>query len=130
VHVVVDLSLYYYEFVYDSFFMVECYSSMEDTMKYYGNMTSPGAHFPFNFLLITSFNQQSNAYDVYDMIKSWMINMPENKWPNWVVSDWYYIDFRHWGDIIHRVITLLRKEYFIDNFVCLKYFEAYRSFKL
>lgn len=66
--------------------MVECYSPMDNTMRYYGNKTSPGAHFPFNFMLINSINQQSDAYDVRDLIKFWMQNMPEDMWPNWVVS--------------------------------------------
>jgi len=79
-----------YKLVYDSFFMVECYSPLFNTMRYYGNSSSPGAHFPFNFLLINAFNQQSDAYDVDNVIKSWMLNMPEGQWPNWVVSVWYY----------------------------------------
>jgi alpha-glucosidase len=66
--------------------MVECYSPLNYTMLYYGNTTHPGAHFPFNFLFINSFNKQSDANQVYDMIKSWMLNMPEGKWANWVVS--------------------------------------------
>lgn len=66
--------------------MVECYSPLEKTMMYYGNDTAPGAHFPFNFLLISMFNEQSDAYDVDQVIKSWMLNMPKNHWPNWVVS--------------------------------------------
>lgn len=66
--------------------MVECYAPLDKTMEYYGNSTSPAAHFPFNFLLISKFNQQSDAYDINDMIKSWMQNMPEGMWPNWVVS--------------------------------------------
>ncbi|KAF0767588.1 maltase 2-like [Aphis craccivora] len=70
-----------------NFFMVECYSPMNNTMLYYGNKTSPGAHFPFNFLLINSIDQQSDAYDVRDLIKTWMLSMPENMWPNWVIGN-------------------------------------------
>lgn len=54
-------------------------------MAYYGNATSPGAHFPFNFMFIVNFDQQSDASKVYNMIKTWMISMPENQWANWVV---------------------------------------------
>ncbi|XP_025411887.1 maltase A1-like [Sipha flava] len=70
-----------------NFFMVECYSPLNYTMLYYGNTTHPGAHFPFNFLFINSFNKQSDANQVYDMIKSWMLNMPEGKWANWVLGN-------------------------------------------
>lgn len=70
-----------------NFFMVECYSPLNKTMMYYGNETSPGAHFPFNFLFINSFDQQSDAYEVNNMIKSWMLNMPKNKWANWVIGN-------------------------------------------
>lgn len=71
--------------------MVECYSPLNKTMLYYGNTTSPGAHFPFNFLLISSFDRQSDAYQVNDMVKSWMLNMPEGSWANWVVSVEYVL---------------------------------------
>lgn len=71
---------------YNRFFMVDVYSDVKNTMKYYGNSTSPGAHFPINFNFITKFNKQSNAYDVDAIIKSWMLNMPDGCWPNWIVS--------------------------------------------
>lgn len=67
--------------------MVECYSPLDVVMKYYGNETSNGAHFPFNFMFIVQFNRQSDAEHVYDLVKYWMTNMPEDKWANWVVSD-------------------------------------------
>lgn len=66
--------------------MVECYSPFNKTMMYYGNQTHPGAHFPFNFLFIGTFDQQSDAYQVKNMIKNWMKGMPKGMWPNWVVS--------------------------------------------
>lgn len=65
--------------------MAECYSPFDKTMMYYGNQTSPGAHFPFNFLFITTFNEQSDAYKVKDIIKSWIQGMPKGMWSNWVV---------------------------------------------
>lgn len=72
--------------------MVEVYATVEETMEYYGNSTSPGAHFPFNFYLITEFDQQSDAHDVDAIIKSWMLNMPNGSWPNWVVSVTHHFD--------------------------------------
>ncbi|XP_025200270.1 maltase A1-like [Melanaphis sacchari] len=69
------------------FMMVECYSPFNNTMLYYGNQSSPGAHFPFNFLFINTFDQQSDAAKVYDIIKSWMKGMPSGMWPNWVLGN-------------------------------------------
>lgn len=68
--------------------MVECYSPLDLVMKYYGNETSDGAHFPFNFMFIVQFNRQSDAEDVYNLVKYWMTHMPAGKWANWVVSDY------------------------------------------
>jgi len=55
-------------------------------MKYYGNETDPGAHFAFNFGLITYLNDQSKAIDFNKTINQWLNNMPKGKWANWVVS--------------------------------------------
>ncbi|VVC30063.1 Glycoside hydrolase superfamily,Glycosyl hydrolase, family 13, catalytic domain [Cinara cedri] len=73
--------------VKSKFFMVECYSPLNKVMGYYGNETTPGAHFPFNFLFVRDLSQQSDAYAVNDMIKSWIKNMPKNMWPNWVIGN-------------------------------------------
>jgi len=66
--------------------MVECYSPFNKTLMYYGSNSEPGAHFPFNFLFIGTFDQQSDAAKVHNMIKSWIRGMPTGMWPNWVVS--------------------------------------------
>lgn len=66
--------------------MVECYSPLDKTMKYYGNKTVAGAHFPFNFGFVGKIDQQSTAKDLDKMVKDWMQNMPEGKWANWVVG--------------------------------------------
>lgn len=55
-------------------------------MMYYGNQSEPGAHFPFNFLFINTFDQQSDAARVHQLIRSWIKGMPSGMWPNWVVS--------------------------------------------
>lgn len=57
---------------------------------YYGTNSEPGAHFPFNFLFIGTFDQQSDAAKVHSMIKSWIHGMPTGMWPNWVVSKAIY----------------------------------------
>ncbi|XP_050543464.1 maltase 2-like isoform X6 [Daktulosphaira vitifoliae] len=67
--------------------VVECYSPFNQTMKYYGNSTVPGAHFPFNFMLIINFNRQSNANQLQTLVTKWIKNMPKGMWPNWVLGN-------------------------------------------
>jgi alpha-glucosidase len=69
------------------FMMVECYSPFDKTLMYYGSNSEPGAHFPFNFLFIGTFDQQSDAGKVHNMIKSWIQGMPKGMWPNWVLGN-------------------------------------------
>lgn len=69
------------------FMTTEAYSPISDVMRYYGNATVDGAHFPFNFLFITDLNRQSDAYDFEKTIHSWYLNMPEGKWANWVIGN-------------------------------------------
>ncbi|XP_067013714.2 maltase A1 [Anabrus simplex] len=67
--------------------MIEAYAPIENTMKYYGNSSEPGGHFPFNFLLITELRKGFTAQNVEDVINQWMDNMPPGGWPNWVVGN-------------------------------------------
>lgn len=66
--------------------ITEAYTSMKNTMKYYGDETNPGAHVPFNFALITCLNDHSKAIDFNDTINEWLKNLPKGKRANWVVS--------------------------------------------
>lgn len=66
--------------------ITEAYTTMENTMKYYGNETNPGAHVPFNFALISYLNDHSKAADFNDTINEWLKNLPKGKRANWVVS--------------------------------------------
>lgn len=66
--------------------MAEAYTSVEDTMKYYGNESTPIAHFPFNFFFISNLHKGSFAKNFYDTVLLWLDNMPKGNWPNWVVS--------------------------------------------
>ncbi|XP_026677799.1 maltase 2 [Diaphorina citri] len=69
-------------------FITECYSNTVDNlMRYYGNSTVRGAHFPFNFLPITHLNRQSTAVDFQDIIMTWQNNLPANMWGNWVIGN-------------------------------------------
>ncbi|XP_050420932.1 maltase 2-like [Adelges cooleyi] len=72
---------------FTKFIMVECYSPFDKTMMYYGTPSAPAAHFPFNFQFIGKFNHQSNAHDLRDVVVSWIRNMPEGMWPNWVLGN-------------------------------------------
>lgn len=51
---------------------------------YYGLPFIEEADFPFNDYL-TRLETPSGS-SVFEIITSWMENMPEGKWPNWMVS--------------------------------------------
>ncbi|XP_044515401.1 neutral and basic amino acid transport protein rBAT [Gracilinanus agilis] len=73
--------------------------SIEETMMYYGKPFVQEADFPFNFYL-TEMSTISGT-TIFDVIKSWMKNMPEGKWPNWMIG----------GPDIVRVTSRFGKEY-------------------
>jgi hypothetical protein len=66
--------------------ITEAYMPVENLMAYYGNKSHPTAHFPFNFALISASQENISAQSIHDAIKTWMENLPEGAWPNWVVS--------------------------------------------
>lgn len=66
--------------------MTEAYTTLENTIRYYGNATTPMAQIPFNFQLLTRLNFSSNAISFESVINSWIENMPQNQSANWVVS--------------------------------------------
>ncbi|XP_048793794.1 neutral and basic amino acid transport protein rBAT [Lagopus muta] len=57
---------------------------IEGTMVYYGTTFVQEADFPFNFYLINMKNLSGSS--VSEAVNMWMKNMPEGKWPNWVVG--------------------------------------------
>lgn len=64
--------------------MMEAYSNMTMTIKYYVY----GAHFPFNFGLISNLNRDSKANDFKNLIDGWMMNMPTVRGTaNWVAGN-------------------------------------------
>ncbi|XP_063703256.1 maltase A3-like [Culicoides brevitarsis] len=67
--------------------MTEAYSAIDIVMQYYGNATHEGAHMPFNFQIIINLNNNSNAYDFKRTCDTWMLNMPEERTPNWVMGN-------------------------------------------
>lgn len=66
--------------------ITEAYTTIENTIRYYGNKTNLGAHMPFNFGLIERLNDSSNATKFNDAVNSWLDIMPDGKCANWVVS--------------------------------------------
>ncbi|XP_047501257.1 maltase A3-like isoform X1 [Penaeus chinensis] len=70
--------------------MVEMWDGdIGEVMKYYGSDSVPLADFPFNFLLIDSFRSRSDLSGaaLKDALDLWTDNMPEGKWPNWVLGN-------------------------------------------
>jgi len=84
--------------------ITEAYTSIENTMRYYGNETKLGADFPFNFGLI-ELNDYSNATKFNDVVYNWLDNMPEGKCANWVVSI-----FASWPSFGHLSLSLSLSE--------------------
>ncbi|XP_078086663.1 amino acid transporter heavy chain SLC3A1-like [Mustelus asterias] len=70
------------------FLMAESYDNEEiyKTMMYYGTPIQQEADFPFNFYLIDLYKEMSGN-GVFKIVDYWMRNMPEGKWPNWVVGN-------------------------------------------
>lgn len=67
--------------------MVESAAPIELNMKYYGNGTHEGAHFPFNFELLLKLNGNSTANDFKTLIDAWLNKMPKNHMANWVLGN-------------------------------------------
>lgn len=67
--------------------MTEAYTSLENTLLFYGTDKINGAHIPFNFELISYTNKDSPAADYKKNIDSWMDKKPADKVANWVVSE-------------------------------------------
>ncbi|KAL6032061.1 hypothetical protein STEG23_017133 [Scotinomys teguina] len=58
--------------------------SIERTMMYYGLPFIKEADFPFNNYFTTL--DSLSGHIVYEVITSWLGNMPEGKWPNWMTG--------------------------------------------
>ncbi|XP_060463294.2 amino acid transporter heavy chain SLC3A1 isoform X2 [Panthera onca] len=67
------------------FMGIEAYGeSIDRTMMYYGLPFVQEADFPFNNYLSELNTPSGNG--VFEVITSWMENMPEGKWPNWMIG--------------------------------------------
>ncbi|XP_045483406.1 maltase 1-like isoform X2 [Harmonia axyridis] len=70
--------------------MTEANADLNQTMLYYGTSDGKnlGAHFTFNFLMIQNLNlNTSNAYDIIQMIYSWIDALPDIYSSNWVIGN-------------------------------------------
>lgn len=67
--------------------MTEAYTSLPNTLRFYGNATTKGSQIPFNFELISYTNMASKAGDYKKNIDNWMNGMPNGSEyrANWVV---------------------------------------------
>lgn len=68
----------------DRFMVGEAYASLETVMEYYGTNNSE-FNFPFNFFLLENTNW--TGIEVSRIVSSWLNNMPEDAWPNWVLGN-------------------------------------------
>nr|BAN20159.1 alpha-amylase [Riptortus pedestris] len=64
------------------YMFLEAYADPEQTMKYYYKLTSP-----FNFLFIQKLTMATNATELKQMIDSYLKQIPNAMWPNWVVGN-------------------------------------------
>lgn len=69
--------------------MTEAYTSLPNTLKFYGNDTSLGSQIPFNFELISYTRINSTAPNFKAHIDDWLNGMPKGSQyrSNWVVSN-------------------------------------------
>ncbi|CAH1738050.1 unnamed protein product [Aphis gossypii] len=67
--------------------VTESYTSIKNTMRYFGNETHLGAHISFNFEFIEKLNDSSNAAKFNDVVYNWLDNMPDGKCANWVIGN-------------------------------------------
>ncbi|XP_039256015.2 amino acid transporter heavy chain SLC3A1-like [Styela clava] len=70
------------------FMEIEVYADIQTTMRYYGTQFVREGDFPMNFELIKADPATDwTAAKMKGNILSWMENMPEGKWANWVMSN-------------------------------------------
>ncbi|KAF6207154.1 hypothetical protein GE061_018393 [Apolygus lucorum] len=61
---------------------VEAYTTVNATMRYYTNHSNP-----FNFLMVTSVDKNTNATELQNLTQSYLEALPEGAWPNWVIGN-------------------------------------------
>ena len=71
----------YCHLVFCSFMVIEIFDESKNVLPYYHS----GANFPFNFNL-QQINKTCDGLCIKGLVDSWIANIPEGKWSNWVVS--------------------------------------------
>lgn len=66
---------------------IESYDTMEDSVRYYGNSTHSGAHFPINIWLGFLAHRPAKHY-VY-VLTRWLLELPPGAWSSWAVRRYY-----------------------------------------
>nr|XP_055026995.1 neutral and basic amino acid transport protein rBAT [Misgurnus anguillicaudatus] len=84
----VEMDIYSREPGRHRFMVIESYDyeEIEKTMRYYGTSYVTESDFPFNFYLLYLPDDLSGN-KAKELVDYWMSNMPEGKWPNWVVGN-------------------------------------------
>lgn len=62
----------------------EIYLPVKKLMTYYGTAEQPGAHLPFNFLLLSL---PWDAQQIAAAVEEYEAALPEDGWPNWVLGN-------------------------------------------
>ncbi|KAL2083370.1 hypothetical protein ACEWY4_021143 [Coilia grayii] len=62
------------------------YEEIDKTMMYYSTDFVRESDFPFNFYLL-DLPQGLSGVRAQELVSLWMTNMPQGKWPNWVVGN-------------------------------------------
>ena len=70
--------------------LTQAYMPVERVMAYYGNKSNPIAHFPLNFALISTSQENVSAQSIHSAIRTSMDNLPERAWPSWMVSSFLF----------------------------------------
>lgn len=68
----------------ERFIVGEVYDPVKEVMTYYGE-NGDEFHFPFNFILLNNTNW--TGMHVSQVVSSWLDNMPNGSWPNWVLGN-------------------------------------------
>ncbi|CAH0388135.1 unnamed protein product [Bemisia tabaci] len=92
-----------------TYMTVEAYASPDDTRRYYGTLDAPGAHYPFNFLLLTDFNSDTNAVSLKNSIDFYLNQLNDFQLPNWLSGnhDWPRIPSRLGASTSVDLISIL-----------------------
>ncbi|XP_036334559.1 maltase A3-like [Rhagoletis pomonella] len=67
--------------------MAETWSPITSVIEYYGNETADGSQIPFNLMMISRLEKESDANHYASVINTWFEYMPVGKTPNWVIGN-------------------------------------------